>query len=67
MHYPDNLARWAQRVLGRIEAQGISPMSISGGRRAALGATASGLELVRETGIVNEELRLFSGRRSPCG
>jgi hypothetical protein len=62
MHYPDNLARWAQRVLGRIEDAGhIAHVDLRRAPRRLWFATASGLELVREAGIVDEELRLFSG------
>jgi hypothetical protein len=62
MHYPDNLPRWAQRVLGRIERVGhIDHVDLRRAPRRLWFATASGLELVREAGIVDEELRLFSG------
>jgi hypothetical protein len=42
MHYPDNLARWAQRVLGRIEAQGYRPCRSPAGAAAAMGRDGLG-------------------------
>ena len=64
MHYPDNLPRWARRVLVRIEAAGhLAHVDLRRSPRRLWFATASGLELVREAGILDEELRLFSGEQ----
>lgn len=61
MHYPDNLARWAQRVLLRIEHAGhIAHVDLRRAPRRLWFTTASGLELVRGARIVEGEPRLFS-------
>ncbi len=64
IHYPQNRARWAQRVLARIEAAGhVAHVDLRRAPRRLWFTTASGLELVREAGIVSEELRLFSAEQ----
>lgn len=64
IHYPENRTRWAQRVLARIEDAGhIAHVDLRRAPRRLWFATAGGLELVREAGIVNEELRLFSAEQ----
>lgn len=64
IHYAENRTRWAQRVLVRIEEAGhIAHVDLRRAPRRLWFATAAGLELVREAGIVNEELRLFSAEQ----
>lgn len=64
MHYPENRARWAQRVLGRIEQAGhIAHVDLRRAPRRLWFATAAGAELVREARIVDGTPRLLTGEQ----
>lgn len=64
IHHPEARTRWAQRVLARIEEAGhVAHVDLRRAPRRLWFGTASGLELVREAGILREEMRLFTAEQ----
>ena len=61
IHYPANRPRWAQRVLSRIEGAGrIAHVHLRRAPQRLWFATPSGLDLVRGSGLISGEPRLFT-------
>lgn len=61
MHLPTRSSRWARDVLARIEAAGyLAHVDLRRAPRRLWFATSSGLDLVRGTGILDGEPRLFT-------
>ena len=61
IHYPDGSARWAQKVLGRIEAAGLlAHVDLRRAPRRLWFARPAGAEFARGAGLLDEDPRLFS-------